>query len=62
MNGFKQMASVKIPPGILNSIPALLSLFNRLFPDRWAFKVGWQIKANKQIVVSAELTLGKARR
>ena len=61
MNGFK-MASLKIPPGVLSSIPVLLDLLNKLFPNRWTFKVSWQVKANGQIALIAELRLGKAKR
>ncbi len=62
MFDFKRMVALKIPPGVLSSIPALYGLLNRFFPNRWTFKMSWQVKANGQIALIAELRLGKPKR
>ncbi len=63
MNGFRRVIyNAKIPPGVISALPTLLQLLNKLYPGRWAFKVSWQVRAGGQIVITAELKLGKAAR
>ena len=62
MNGFKRLVAIKIPPNWISAIPAVYALLNKLFPNRWTFKVSWQVKANGQIALIAELRLGKPKR
>ena len=62
MNGFKRVIyHIKIPPSVLHAIPALLTLLNKLFPGRWSFRVSWQVRGNGQIILTAELKLGKQK-
>ena len=63
MDGLKRVVySARIPPGLISALSTLLQMLNKLYPGLWAFKVSWQVRAGGQIVITAELKLGRATR